>query len=492
LTGIHENGASGPGAPDGAAHGAVPRANARRSLVVQVLVQVLCVGCPLAVWFVPLGLDSRTQHGLSVASFMVVAWITEATEPALAGLIGCFLFWALGIARFELAFAGFASDSTWFVFGALLLGAVATRSGVGRRLAYLVMLRIGTSYSRILLGLIVTNFLLTFVVPSGLARVVIMASIAIGVAHAFGVGPGSNIGRGMFLVITYASGLFDKMIIAGAASIAARGLMEQFGQVEVLWSRWFLAYLPCDLVTMLLAWRLVLILYPPEHAELEGGPEYPRAELNRMGPWTRLETRSAVLLAVAVALWLTDFLHHVSPAMICLGTGLFALLPRIGVLEAAELRRVNYLPVLFVAAAVGMGQVLAATKGLDVVMNLLFGWMKPLMADVYGSTMALYWGGFLYHLVLGSEISMLGTSMPALMNFARSEAMNPLALGMIWTFAAGGKIFTYQSAVMIAGYSYGYFGARDLLRIGLWLTLAEAVILLVLVPYYWPLIGISM
>ncbi len=451
MTGIHENGASGPGALHGAAHEA-PRANARRSLVGQ----FLCVGVPLAIWFAPLGLDSRTQHALSVASFMLVAWITEATEPALAGLIGCFLFWALGIARFELAFGGFASDSTWFVFGALLLGAVATRSGVARRLAYLVILRTGT------------------------------------VVHAFGVGPGSNVGRGMFLIITYASGLFDKMIIAGAASITARGLMEQFGQVEVLWSRWLLAFLPCDLVTVLVAWRLVLILYPPEHAELEGGPEYPRAELNRMGPWTPLETRSAVLLAVAVALWLTDFLHHIPPAMICLGTGLFALLPRVGVLEADELRRLNYLPVLFVAAAVGMGQVLAATKGLDVVMNLLFAWVKPLMTGSHGSTMALYWFGFLYHLVLGSEISMLGSSMPGLMHFAKAEAMNPLALGMIWTFASGGKIFAYQSAVMIAGYSYGYFGARDLLRIGLSLTAVEAVILLALVPYYWPLIGISM
>src|SRR5207245_3466999 len=59
-----------------------------------------------SIWFAPLGLDSRTQHALSVAAFMLVAWITEATEPALAGLIGCFLFWALGIARFELAFGG--------------------------------------------------------------------------------------------------------------------------------------------------------------------------------------------------------------------------------------------------------------------------------------------------------------------------------------------------------------------------------------------------
>src|SRR5207253_11403558 len=121
-----------------------------------------------------------------------------------------------------------------------------------RRIAFMVMQRVGTTYSRILLGLIVTNFLLTFVVPSGIARVVIMAAIALGLIEAFGVGPGSNIGRGMFLIITYAAGIFDKMIIAGAASITARGGIEKFGGVEVLCSKWFFAYLPCDIITILI------------------------------------------------------------------------------------------------------------------------------------------------------------------------------------------------------------------------------------------------
>jgi sodium-dependent dicarboxylate transporter 2/3/5 len=97
------------------------------------------------------------------------------------------------------AFSGFANDTAWFLFGALLLGVIATRSGVARRIAYFIMLRVGITYPRILLGLIVTDFLLTFIVPSGIARVVIMASIALGLAEAFKSAPGSNVSRGMFL-----------------------------------------------------------------------------------------------------------------------------------------------------------------------------------------------------------------------------------------------------------------------------------------------------
>jgi di/tricarboxylate transporter len=85
---------------------------------------------------------------------------------------------------------------------------------------------------------------------------------------------------------------------------------------------------------------------------------------------------------------------------------------------------------------------------------------------------------------------MLATSMPGLMNFANSNGIHPLPLGLIWAFAAGGKIFVYQSGVLVAGYSYGYFKARDVFRVGLSVTLIESLVLLVIVPFYWPLLGI--
>src|SRR5262249_30602322 len=326
-----------------------------------------------------------------------LAWATEATDPALAGFIGCYLFWALNVVNFRAAFAGFASDTAWFLFGALLLGAIATKSGLARRIAYLVMMRVGVSYSRLLLGLIITDFLLTLIVPSGIARVVIMASISLGLVEAFRLGPGSNIGRGVFLIITYTAGLFDKMIIAGAGAITAGGAIEKFGGVDVQWSLWFVAYVPCHIITILAAWRLTLWLYPPEKPVLEGGYEYLRAETEKLGPWKGAEQRALALIAVATLLWVTDFLHHIPSSMIAMGVGLFALLPGVGVLETEDLRRLNYLPIFFVAAAVSMGDVLAHTKGLAVLTDLMFAWMSPLMTNVFVSTIVLYWTAFVYH-----------------------------------------------------------------------------------------------
>jgi anion transporter len=444
----------------------------------------------MAFWFAPLGLAPQTQHGLAIIIFMVLAWMTQAMEFAIAGFIGCFLFWALKVVPFSQAFSGFADNTPWFLFAALLIGRIAGKSGLARRLAYSVMLRVGSTYSRILLGLIITDFLLTFVVPSGLARVVILATIALALIEAFRAEKGSNVARGMFLIMTYTGNLFDKMILAGAGSITAAGAMVKFGGVDVLWAQWLWAFLPCSVVTVLVAWRLTLWLYPPEQTALAGGTEFFRTELTKMGPWSMSEVKAALLIGAALILWMTDFLHHLPPAMIALGVGLFALLPPVGMLDESDMRRLNYMPVFFVAAAISMGNVLEVTKGLDVLTSSVFGHIEPFLGNVFSTTVIMYWAGFIYHFFLASEISMLGTSMPLVMAFAKQHGMNPLMLGLLWTFSAGGKLFAYQSGVLVLGYSYGYFEARDLIRIGAWLTVVEFLILLLLVPFYWPLIGI--
>jgi solute carrier family 13 (sodium-dependent dicarboxylate transporter), member 2/3/5 len=82
----------------------------------------------------------------------------------------------------------------------------------------------------------------------------------------------------------------------------------------------------------------------------------------------------------------------------------------------------------------------------------MFAWMQPYMTKIFTTTVVVYWTAFVYHFLLASEISMLGTSIPLVMEFAKSHDMHPLLFGMIWTFSAGGKLFAYQSGVLIVGY----------------------------------------
>jgi anion transporter len=450
----------------------------------------LMILLPAAIWFAPLRFGTAAKHAIAISMFMLLAWAFETLSPGLAGLIGCYLFWALGVVPVDVAFSGFADETPWFLLAAILFGTIAVKSGIARRIAFGVMLRVGTSYSRLLLGLIVADALITCCVPSGVPRVIIMAAIALGLNEALGLPRESNLSRGMLLTLTYAASVFDKTIIAGAATITARGAMERFGHIEVLYSRWLLAYLPVDIVLILVAWQLALRFFPPEKRAPAGGKAYLKQELAKMGSWTPVERKALAFTIAGVLLWLTDFWHHVPASKIALGLALLAMLPRVGVLGVEELRKVDYLLIIFVASVGSMGKVLTATKSLDVFSQTLFGWVTPVIGHVYLAPFALFWIGFVYHLFLASGISMLGTSMPGLMTYAAAHHLNALALGMIWTFSSGATIFAYQNAVLVVGYSYGCFTAKDLFRLGLCLSVLDSLLLLVVVPFYWPLIGI--
>jgi solute carrier family 13 (sodium-dependent dicarboxylate transporter), member 2/3/5 len=461
-----------------------------RSTLSTAVAVILTLVVPVIVWFAPMDVEPHAQKALAIASFMIGAWITHAMDHGIAGIIGCYLFWMLGVVPFPSAFGGFSETTPWFLFAAIMFGLMATKSGLARRMAYWVMRAVGHSYARLLLGLILSDFILTILVPSGIARVVIMAAIAVGLIEAFGVGRGSNIARGMFIILVYTATIFDKMIIAGAASITARGLIERVGEVKVLWSQWFIAYLPCDLITIFVAWRLTLWMYPPETNTLPGGAAFLSEELRKMGSLSAFEIKSALLMGVGIVLWMTDFLHHLPSPMIGMGVGLFAVLPVVGVLTTEDVKKINFLPIFFVASAISMSHVLAETKALDVLTSVLFGWMEPFIKGLWSSTFVLYWSAFFYHIIIGDEISMLATSLPVLMNYAKTHGLDPLILGMIWTFGAGAKIFIYQSAVLVVGYSYGYFTSKDMFKVGLALTIVEFFIVLLLAPIWWPMIGL--
>src|SRR5206468_3985362 len=233
----------------------------------------------------PLGIAPQAHKALAVGLFMIAAWMTQVLDLGLSGILGCFLFWMLGIAKFETAFSGFADTSAWFLFGAVCFGLMVGKSGLARRLAFAVMRVVGHTYPRLLLGLIISNFLLTPVVPS-------------------------------------------------------------------------------DIIVMIVAWRLALWMYPPEAATLPGGADYLQREIRAMGSWSRDEVRAALLMSLAIGLWVTDFLHHIPAPMIGLVVGLLAVMPRVGVLDTEDLRKINYLPIFFVAAAVSLSNVLAESKAL--------------------------------------------------------------------------------------------------------------------------------
>jgi len=443
------------------------------------------------IWMLPLGVTPDQQKTLAIIALMIIYWLTEPIDHGLTALIGCYLFWALKVTKFSVAFSGYTNSTIWFLFSSLLMAEAASRTGLAKRLGYSFMRRVGNSSGQIRSGFIALTFLLAFFVPSGMGRLGLLAPLTVGIVKADGLSERGNFAKGLFVMVTSICGLIDVMVLSGATSMMTRGIVEEQTGIQLLWSQWLFACLPLTLFTLFAAIGIVRWLYPTEAAEPSAGIQYFQKELSTMGPWTGAEKKLLFWFSLAMVLWATDFLHHVNPAVVGLGVGLALSLPKLGVLDIKAAKQINFFIIIFSAGALSTGAVLQDTKILLLLTDRLVAFIQPFLGNAFTYTITIYIAAFLYHFIFANRQTMLVTSLPLLLVFAMNHGLNAIPLALLWTIGGGGGLFVYQSGVYVLGYSYGYFDAKDFIKVGLLLTLVQAILLVVIVPYYWPLIGLS-
>lgn len=463
-----------------------PRAATWPRLLVGVAVLlVLALG-----WGLPTAVEPRAQRALAVAVSAILLWTTNVVQPVWPGVLALAVLFITGLARLDTLSAGLRGETVWFLGFAMILGLMATRSGLAERVAFTLAARAGRSYAALLLGFIATDLLLTFFVPSGIARVTILAAIVLGLIDAAGLSRDTPPARGLMLAVTYAGGLFDKMMLAGATAILASGLIERLTGERLSYASWLTAFGPALVLSVGVCWACTLWMYPDRKGELDHQAGYFSERLRGLGPWTPEQTRTAFLLPLAVLLWMTDALHHIRPVVVAGAVSFLGILPRVGVLRFSDLRRLRYSVLVFTATGLSLTAVLMDTGALALLTTALTDWMKGLVSGPLSAAVVMYWSAFFYHLFLGAESSLISATMPAILQFARDQQLPVVPIGLMWTFAASGKVFAYQSAVLMVGFATGVFTARDLARFGLVMTVAESVVLLLVVSVYWPMVGI--
>jgi hypothetical protein len=214
----------------------------------------------------------------------------------------------------------------------------------------------------------------------------------------FDAGKGSNIGRGLFVVLSYVTGIFNKMIIAGSRRSWRGGMIAETG-VPVSFAVWLAAFVPMILVTVVAAWWFTLKAFPPEASSLVDRSEEVKAHFRKTEPWSPLSIKSAVLCGLALLLWLTDALHGISPAIVAFAVGLFALMPvhrcarREGFPQASICCRSSLRPPRSAWARCWM-----PPARWRIVTDTFIGGLEPWLADRALAVTVLYWGGFFYPL----------------------------------------------------------------------------------------------
>ncbi len=286
------------------------------------------------------------------------------------------------------------------------------------------------------------------------------------------------------------------LIGAGAHLITVSVLWETTGE-RVGFHEWLLLGLPLAVVSSHLAAEVVL-LTTTRRADRRGPVRVTAEEIEQhserpvSGRLSPTETRCAGLLATVVALWCSEPLHGVSPAVVALIGAVVATAPALGTIRLKDaLATVPWSLLLFMAATMAMGVALADSGAATWLISGLPGDAVPawafLAVVVTVSTAA--------HLVLQSRSARSSVLVPLVVASAVTAGVDPVAAALASTAAAGFCHTLPASAKPVALFSdvpgVPTYTPGDLLRLSAVLAPLTAALVLLFALAVWPLFGVA-
>ncbi len=459
-----------------------------------------------------------TPHGLSVAGqrqiaimvFTVFMWITEAipygvSAVALVFLMIVFLGFApvqgisgplLGTGKaIPLALAGF-SDSGWmFVAAGLFMAAAITSTGLEKRLAYMILRMVGTKINSIMFGMIITAFVLTFLIPSVIARGATLVPIALGLIGAFDLPVNSQVGKALLLLAGILPSVTGVGVLTGAApNPVLISFLTGAGQPGIGYLDWMLFLFPYTVVFATALYFLVTKMFKFEFAELPGGHAYLNKCINELGPMSNNEKRVSAIMVLTIILWSTDKLHHIEPGAISVLSVLLMLFPYIGVTTWQELyKKVDWTSILLFGAGISMASVFVKTGGAKWVGQVLFTESGVGSFSITALSITIFILMFFIRFCFTSITSCLTAITPAIIAFLiglnhPNMPITGIVLGAS-VVAQCTAILPVTSAPAMIAYGAGGFTTRDMAKLGVPLAVVMYILLLLFMFTYWPLIG---
>ena len=271
----------------------------------------VCVGLSAAIWLCPhpAGLSAQAWHLFAIFVGTIAGIITTPLPlgaVAMVGLGGATLTKTL---TFKEAFSAFSSEIPWLIALAFFLAEGFIKTGLGNRVAYLIVRAFGKTTLGLTYSLVGAEALLAPAIPSVAARA---GGIFMPLAKALCLSCGSDPEKGTerklgayimqtaFQCTTISSAMF---ITAMAANPLAVNLASEAIGQTISWGQWAVAASVPGLVCLICVPAILYVIYPPEVKETPEAPAEAERELQKLGPMSGDEKLMAGTLLLTVGLW---------------------------------------------------------------------------------------------------------------------------------------------------------------------------------------------
>ncbi len=451
----------------------------------------------------PSGLTRAGQAVGGVVLAGVILWISEVFPMGVTALVVLLLLAVSPGGKAGAAFAGFATPVVYFLLGILVIAHAVERSGLAVRAGRLLIRHAAGSPARLYAQLVASLPALAVLLPSAMTRNAILIPAYQRAFQHLGIDHAARAGRAVMLCLGILHPLASSIFLTGGTnSITTATLLGGF-----TWFRWFLLLGPPYIGLLFLEGVLLRLMVgrfedagaaPAEggqgtRAEPRGAME-PHGAANVGAPISGPERRVLFVLGLTTILWATDKFHGWNPAAPALLGAVLLVAPGIGVLTWREFEQsVSWSLVFTVGASLSLAQALGETGAAAWFAEILLGFLPYLAAHPFALVTALLVMVSVVHLGITNMSACIALLIPVATTLAQGAGLNPTVCGLLVLLAVDVVIlYPVQTATNLMAYETGYYGARDVLRLGLaMLALLIAFTLLAILPY-WRLMGLPL
>ena len=460
----------------------------------------------------PEGLPVAGHRMLGILLFSVIVWMSDAisypvSAAVIMGLMAVLLGTAPDVANpnviagtnkaLTLALGGFSNTAFALVAGALFLAAAMTQTGLDKRIALFVLSRIGAKTNRVLIGVFIVGFILSFFVPSTTARVSCMVPIVMGIIAAFGVDKKSRFAAVMMIATAQADSLWNVGIKTAAAQnmIAVGFIKSQLG-LDVSWIDWFIAAAPFSAIMSVVLYYVLMKLMPPETNEIAGGREAVRRLLTEMGPMTTAEKKLLFMSCTLLFLWATEkVLHDFDTSTTTIVAIAIMLLPGIGVMNWKDAQpKINWGTIILFGVGISLGSAILSTKAAAWLAKVIVSaiGIQTMPALIILAVLAAFL--IIIHLGFASATALAAAMIPIIISILQSvktPGINIVGMTMILQYVVSfGFILPVNAPQNMIAYGTETFEVKDFIKTGIPLTILAYLLVLLLGSTYWKWLGL--
>ncbi|WP_408009967.1 SLC13 family permease [Pseudalkalibacillus sp. A8] len=448
----------------------------------------------LSVFLLILPAELKLDGKLAIITFMVATycWVATPVPPAIVA-IGSVLFLTMtGAADQELLYSSLSSDVIWLMIGAFIVGAAMQSTGLASRLVTLLLSK-ANSVSGLFFLLTIVIQLLTFFIPSTSGRASVMLPIYRDLSN---VMKNRKVQKGLSILIPVIILIATSATLIGASShLIANDYLEKFGHERISFLTWMVWGVPFVLIAGFLTCGVIQYMFLDAETRRK---VIPKME-DREGKKINLSDKEKVVLSVfslMVVLWMTEKLHGIEIATVIMEGALILVLPKLGVLDWKKgMEAVSWSLILFVGAAVSLGEALIKTGAAEWIMDSLLIVTEGVLFQAEFITLLLMSViSLTSHLYITSHTMRVVILVPPLLSMAVTENINVISfvflliVGMNYciTFPVSSK------ALLIFSGEKGGFEAVELQKLSKVLSVIYIALMILFYFTYWRWTGLTL